>query len=157
MTSLLDDLKNVSQHLSPTFKVKASEALDVLSALVQYAEHGSPLVEAAVQGAQSVADFYHEIEVGKASESGAEAPQKGQPVTATPQAPTAYPGAVPPAAPSTAEIAAEVVRQLQAAGVQEAAANRPTAADVTVTSEPTPEPAPVEPKPADPQTNVFGG
>jgi hypothetical protein len=83
MAFLRDELKALSVVLSPTHRVSGSETADVLSALIAYVEDPSVLA-AAQEGAQAVADFYHDRLTSEATSLGVEPPVKGQPIEQQP-------------------------------------------------------------------------
>jgi len=79
MPPTLNDLRNLALLLPPNLKLAAGEAADVVSGIAAYLEHGEPLIEAAGNGAQAVADFFHQHIVDTAPE-GAPPVVKGNPV-----------------------------------------------------------------------------
>jgi len=84
--SLLEELKALSVHLSPSHRVAGSEVADVLGALIGYAEHGQPIIDAAHQGPQALYDFWHDHLTQLAVSNGDEPPVKGQPLQHVPEA-----------------------------------------------------------------------
>lgn len=80
----LNDLRGLALLLSPSEKIAAGEVADVASALVAVASHGEAVLEAADNGAQGVADFFHNLQVEKAKALGAEEPRRGAPVENVP-------------------------------------------------------------------------
>jgi hypothetical protein len=83
MAFLRDELKALSVVLSPTHRVSGSETADVLSALIAYVEDPGVLA-AAQEGAQAVADFYHDRLTSEATSLGIEPPVRGQPIEQQP-------------------------------------------------------------------------
>lgn len=116
---LVDELKALATHLPPSLRVAGAETADVLSALVAYAEHGQPVVDAAHQGPQELYDFFHNHLTKVATDAGEQPPRKGQPLQRVPE-----PGRFgPPPAVSRADFAElkGLVEQLLAAQVAQAA------------------------------------
>lgn len=134
--SFVDDLRELSKLLPPNVAVSASEALPVLSALIQVAEHGSELVDAAKQGSQAVADYYHEKVSAQAREAGNDEPRRGAPAQATAPAGAPAPAAAPAGGSVTPEQFAELIKQVQSLSAAIGNENRPTASDVTITPAP---------------------
>ena len=118
---LYDELKSLAVHLSPSVRVSGGEVGDVLSALIAYAEHGQPVVDAAHQGPQALYDFFHEHLVKLAEDAGEGPPRKGQPLQHEP-APGRF--GPPPAVSRSdfAELKALVEQLLAAQGIAPAAA-----------------------------------
>lgn len=77
---LYDELKALAVSLSPTTRVSGSEVADVLSALIAFVEHGPAVIDAAHDGPQALADFYHDHIVAQAVAAGEPAPAKGLPL-----------------------------------------------------------------------------
>ena len=122
--SLVDDLRAVAKVLPPSLGVSNPEALGVLSALVAVAEHGPELIDAAKQGPQAVADFYHEKISAEARAAGKPEPSKGAPVESAP-AGGAPASAVPAGGPDIERLVQDgVAKALAALGIQAAAAER---------------------------------
>lgn len=154
MNLTVDDLRQLAKHLSPTFKLAEHEVPEVVSALVQVGIHGEAVVNAARQGAQAVADFYHEVATDHAAALGLDEPQKGAPVeSAAPVVPGANQPQLPQATGVTPEQVAAIVQNTVDAALARAL-DRQAAQQAPPAPAPVPEPAPAdvvtEPAPAEP-------
>jgi hypothetical protein len=95
MPSLIDELRALSAVLPPNYRAGGGEVADLLSSAIAYAEHGDKIIEAAHQGPQAVADFFHDHIAAGAADAGHPEPVKGAPVlVASAPAPQAATGQV---------------------------------------------------------------
>lgn len=78
--TLIDELRRLATVLPPSLRARGAEAADLISAVIARAEHGQPIIDAADQGPQVLADFLHEQIAADAQARNVAAPQKGSPV-----------------------------------------------------------------------------
>jgi hypothetical protein len=123
---LYDELKTLSVHLSPSYRVAGSELGDVLSALVAFTEHGEPILTAAAEGPQALYDFLHEHQAKLAAAAGQDPPVKGQPLQHQP-APGRF-GPPPAVSRADFEKLTGLVEQLLAAQTSTLVRSAPAAA-----------------------------
>lgn len=81
---LLDRLRRLALMLPPNHRLSSGEVADIAAAAIAVQEHGDKLLDAADEGPQAVADFYHDA-------SGAGDEQRGNPVANVPLTTTAAP------------------------------------------------------------------